>query len=144
MSVSIASFKRLTNNVKDNLHDISLLDKQHEWNHVEGEYPALKQQLMDVVGIAHDLDTTEITQLFENDVDAVFHDAKGIVLQELKDAPLTSGGSCSSRSSSGVINSLVRREPVGLPEFVGDEKEYFAPLFPCLERTAGSADSGLR
>ena len=122
LSAIIAAFKRLTLNVQDNLKDISLSDKRLEWKNVETEYSALKQQLIDVVGIDHDLDARDITNTFEEDVDKVFLPAKTVVLQELKDAPLTSGGAASSQSSS-VSHSLVRREPVSLPKFEGDEKK---------------------
>ena len=122
LSASIAAFKRMTLNVQDNLKDISLSDKRLEWKNVETEYSALKQQLIDVVGIDHDLDASDITNTFEEDVDKVFLAAKTVVLQELKDAPLTSGGAASFQSSS-VSHSLVRTEPVSLPKFEGDEKK---------------------
>ena len=86
LSTSMAAFKRMTLNVQDNLKDISLSDKRLEWENVETEYSALKQQLLDVVGIDHDLDATEINNTFKEDVDEVFLAAKAVVLQQLKDA----------------------------------------------------------
>ena len=82
-----------------------------------------------MVGIDGDLDATDITGEFDKDVDEVFNAAKTVVLSDLKDAPLTSGGAASSPSTS-VGHSLVRREPVSLPKFEGDEKKTSFLDFP--------------
>ena len=127
LTLSIETFKRMTLNVKETLTDISVVDRRQEWQKVEAEYSTLKSQFLHVIGIDSTQDVTDITTSFNKDAEQVFVDTQKQILVELKDVPLTSGGTSSSSTS---INNTIRREPVTLPSFEGDEKKSPFLKFP--------------
>ena len=135
LTPSIAAFKRMTLNVKETLTDISVVDKRQEWQKVESEFSLLKKQFVQVVGIDHSQDVSDITASFEKDAEKVFVDTQKQILGELKDVPFTSGGAVSSDSSSSVSsNSTIRKEAVQLPKFQGDENQSPYLKFPVWKK----------
>ena len=116
LTMSIATFKNMTLNVKDSLSDISVVDRRQEWLKVETEFSTLKGQLVRIAGIDHTQDITQIKSLFENDVQKVFMDAQKHVLTELKDYVPPDA------TNPPVVNSTIRREAVKLPTFDGNEE----------------------
>ena len=89
ISTNIATFKRMTINVKDSLNDVSLVDKRREWEKIESEFSSLKGRLVQFVGIDPTQNVDDINAAFQKDVEEVFVDAQKQVLTELKDVPLT-------------------------------------------------------
>ena len=64
LTMSIATFKNMTLNVKESLSDISVVDRRQEWLKVETEFSTLKGQLVRIAGIDHTQDITQIKSLF--------------------------------------------------------------------------------
>ena len=58
---SIDTFIRLTLCLKDSLADASDVDKSREWQRIESEFSLLKNKMIQVVGIDHSQDVTEIS-----------------------------------------------------------------------------------
>ena len=115
VSSNIATFKRLTLNVKDSLSDISMVDKTRKWQKVDTEFLSLKSLFVQLVGIDPSQNVDELKKSYEEDAEKLFIETQKKILPELKDEPLTSGG-----TSSKLSNTTVRRETVELPSFEGD------------------------
>ena len=95
LSACIGTFKATVLSVKDNLNDVSPSDRRSEWTKVEAEFSSLKQKFSKLVSLEPSLDDSEISKTFTEDAETVFLGAQKVVLESLKDVPLTSGGASS-------------------------------------------------
>ena len=64
---SIAAFNHMTVSVKDNLKDVSGVDKWRECKKVETEFSSLKSNLTQLVGIDHLLDVVDGNEAFQKE-----------------------------------------------------------------------------
>ena len=108
------SFKGLSKGFRAVLHDISPDDKRREWRKLEDEFKGLKNLKRQIASIDHKADLTGVVQAYTIDVEETFQECQRLVLMELKDIPLTSGGEQNSSST--------KKEAVRLPSFSGDER----------------------
>ena len=127
---SIAAFKRMTLSTKDNITGISGVDKRREWEKIESDFMSLKNDLNQLVGIDPSFDVAAVNDTFQQEAEKTFVDTQKEVLLALKDVPLTSGGATISSSS----NSTVRKEPIMLPSFEGDESKSPFLKFPIWKK----------
>ena len=95
------------------------MDKRREWQKLEGEFKSLKSKLVQVVCIDHSNDTSDISQIFIDDVEEVFLETQKWIFSELRDSSDTSGGSAGPLRATG---DSTKKEAVRLPSFQGDEK----------------------
>ena len=118
----VDTFKRMTMNLRESLQDASNDDKRSEWVKVVSEFKLLKNKFVHLVSIDSSRDVTEVNQKFVNDAETVFLETQTWMLPQLKDAPITSGGSSQTYST--------KKEYVRLPSFQGEDKSSPFLKFP--------------
>ena len=128
---AITAFNCMVIALKDNLIDVSVTDRRRELEKVEKEYSSMKSRLTNLPGIDPTQDVAALNTAFVNDATQPFLDCQKAVLLTLKDEKATSGGSV---SSSNLSLSTVRKEPVTLPSFEGDESKSPFLKFPTWKK----------
>ena len=111
-------FERKTDSLQDVLNDGSDADKRREFQKLEGEFQLLRKKLVSLGGIDPLKDTKPLHDLFVNKVENTFSTLQKWFITALKDSSEPPRSSLSSSQS----NSM-KKEPVGLPDFKGDEAD---------------------
>ena len=132
LETSIDTFQRMTLKVKDALTaaESSDLEKRLEWGKIESDFLAMKNQLIQVSGLAGDEDITELRTKFKDTAESVYSDTQAWIFSESKDVTSVSASSVSAVSS----NNTTKKESVPLPIFHGDETKSPFLMFPSWKK----------
>ena len=114
LDAGIAAFKGLVVGLKDSVSNSSDSIKLHELKNAEVEFNSLKDQLVKLAGVDDTKDIEDIRTKFVDHAESTYVEFKNSVVRNMKDV--------SSKTSGGDQNFLTKKEPVKLPDFVGDEK----------------------
>ena len=71
----------MTLSTKDNLADISGVDKRREWEKIESDFLSLKNDLNQLVGIDPSFDVAAANDTFQQEAEKTFVDTQKEVLQ---------------------------------------------------------------
>ena len=125
--LEVEVFKRKTTGLQNVLKDGSDADKRREFRKLEGEFQFLRKNLICLAGIDPSKDTKPLRDLFVTDVEDQFNTAQIWFISALKDSPEELPQPTPSTSSH---SSSMKKEPVGLPNFKGDENHSPFLKFP--------------
>ena len=122
VEVDSESFTNIAGSLEDSLVDVTDTNKRSEWLKAEAEFKQLKGKLVKLVSMdmsQNAEDSREVKGKFQ-EAETAFTKLHNWILPQLKDAPITSGGTSLSSSSS---SSSAKKEAVSLPDFEGSEKK---------------------
>ena len=119
LDAGIVAFKGLAVGLEETVLSCCDSVKLQELKKVEIEFDSLKSQLIKLAGVDNSKDIADVHELFLKDAESVYIKFRNSVVKDIKNTlPLrTSGG-----------DSSIKKEPVKLPHFSGDEKGSPSPF----------------